>query len=67
MNAALSDRLLRLRDVVDRTNLCRAEIYVLIKKKQFPSMVKIGSSSRWSELELAAWIEEKKATRERGL
>jgi len=51
------ERLLRLRDVIDRTGLAKSTIYRNIKCKSFPEPVKVGAgASRWRESDLARWI-----------
>ena len=58
------DRLLRLSAVTARTGLNRSSLYdVLAKDPTFPRPVKIGRISAWSERELSAWIEARKAER----
>ncbi len=54
----MSDRLLRLRDVTERTGLGSSTIYRYINAGTFPAPVKIGGvTARWLESEIAAWIE----------
>ncbi|RYE50164.1 MAG: AlpA family phage regulatory protein [Rhizobiaceae bacterium] len=44
-----------------RVGLCKAMIYRLIQKKRFPAPYKaLSSSSRWSEREVKAWIDDVK-------
>lgn len=55
------DRLIKLDEVMRRVGLCKAMIYRLIQKKRFPAPYKTAStSSRWSEREVKAWIDEVK-------
>ena len=62
----ICDRLLTVREVTARISLCRAEIYKLARRGKFPVAVKLGSSARWSEIEVAEWIEKQKAARSCG-
>jgi prophage regulatory protein len=43
-------------EVIRRTGLCRARKYDRIKRREFPSPVKVGTSSMWVESEISAWI-----------
>ncbi|WP_231372879.1 AlpA family transcriptional regulator [Thioalkalivibrio sp. ALE9] len=51
-----NERLLRLRDVLDRTATSRSAWYELIKKGQAPAPIKVGASARWVESEVNTWI-----------
>lgn len=55
------DTLLRLADVQTRVGLGRSTIYKLIGLHHFPGPIRIGSASRWSLHEIAAWIEDQKS------
>jgi prophage regulatory protein len=58
--------LLRLPEVRRRTGKCRSDIYREISKGSFPAPVKLGErASAWLEHEVAAWIAERVAARER--
>jgi len=47
------------------TGLTKSSLYRLIAKGDFPKPIQIGAASRWSEIEVQAWIETKrKAPRE---
>ncbi|MGC5798860.1 helix-turn-helix transcriptional regulator [Sphingomonas sp. NFX23] len=60
--AAAIDRLLRLRDVSRVVGFSRSKIYKMIRNGQFPAPYKPGgASSRWSEMEIAEWIDGVKA------
>lgn len=51
------ERLLRLRDVMDRTGLGSSTIYRYISAGRFPAPVKIGGyAARWRESDVEAWI-----------
>lgn len=48
--------LLRLSEVEKRTGFKKTAIYDKIRRGTFPAPVPIGSSSRWVEAEIDAWI-----------
>lgn len=53
MSEIASDRLLRIKQVMEIVGLSQAMIYRLIKEKRFPQPCKPGGvSSRWSEREV---------------
>lgn len=55
------DRLLKIDEVIERVGYCKAMIYRLIQKDKFPAPYKaFSSSSRWSEREVKAWIDDVK-------
>ena len=50
-------KLLRLRDVIQKVGLSRSQIYKLIAKGSFPEQIKIGSKiSAWPEQTIDQWI-----------
>jgi prophage regulatory protein len=51
-----TERLLPLSEVEFRTGFKSSFIYQLIKEGKFPKPIKIGTSSRWRESEVQAWI-----------
>ena len=53
----MADRILRLKDVIERTGLCRSHVYGL---EGFPRAVKLGTSRAvgWSETAVDEWIAE---------
>lgn len=56
----VSQRFLRLSQVMDRTGLKRSQIYLYMKMGLFPKSVKIGISSvAWLESEVEEWINQK--------
>lgn len=65
MSAAekIQDTLLRFDAVSKRVGLGRTAIYAGINAGTFPRPVKIGLQSRWSEAEVQAWIDARKAER----
>lgn len=51
------DRLLRLRDVIDKTGLGKSTLYRKIAAGEFPRQVSVGGASvRWRESAVNAWI-----------
>lgn len=52
-----SDRLLRLRQVLDRVGLSKATLYRKISAGEFPKPVSVGRISvRWRETDVGGWI-----------
>jgi prophage regulatory protein len=68
--STLSDvkvRMLRLKQVLDRTGLGKTTIYGLQKRGQFPHSVPLTSNSvRWIESEVDDWLARHTATRVSG-
>ena len=57
MDAATTDRLLRLGEVRTRTALARSTIYRKMRDGTFPEPLKIGVRAvRWPESEIEAWL-----------
>lgn len=53
-----ADRLLRIEEVMSRIGLRRTKIYAMIREGGFPEPYKLSpKAARWSEREVAAWIE----------
>ena len=57
------DALIPLAVVIERSGLSQSEVYRLQKLGQFPRAAKNGTSARWSQNEVAAWIETRLAER----
>lgn len=56
------DRLIRMQEVTERTGLSKRMIYRLIEQGRFPLQYKPGGwSSRWSEQEVEAWMEQQRS------
>jgi len=52
-----SDRILRIRTVLDRTGLSRSTLYRKIADGSFPPQVKLGQhSSGWRESAIDRWV-----------
>lgn len=58
-----ADRLLKITEVSAQVGLGKSAIYEMITAGAFPAPVKIGCASRWSELEIQKWIEDRKRER----
>ena len=53
----MSNRLIRIKDVMDRTGLARSTVYKYINLGQFPQPIKLGTRAvAWVEREVEAWI-----------
>lgn len=55
------DRLIRLPEVLGSVGLKKTTVYDMVKRQTFPAPHKLGRTSVWSEREVQAWIETKKA------
>lgn len=53
-------KILRIKQVIDKTGLCRSAIYAKAKTGQFPSPIKLGNgrSSGWLEHEVDLWLQQ---------
>lgn len=60
------DRLIDLKEVMHQVGIGKTKIYARLKRKEFPAPVKLGFATRWSQVEVQAWIEEQKAARGNG-
>ena len=53
----MSNRLIHIKDVMDRTGLARSTVYKYINLGQFPQPIKLGTRAvAWVEREVEAWI-----------
>ena len=53
----MSNRLIRIKDAMDRTGLARSTVYKYINLGQFPQPIKLGTRAvAWVEREVEAWI-----------
>lgn len=57
------DRLLRLPAVESAAGFRKTWIYAAVQRGEFPRPAKIGRASAWSEAEVRAWVEARKAER----
>ena len=59
------NKLLRIRQVVDRTGLSRTMVYHEMKRGAFPRNLKIGRrAAAWAEADVDRWIADRLAERE---
>lgn len=53
-------RILRIKDVTEKTALCRSKIYQMMDTGDFPKSIKLGARSvGWLDSEVENWIESK--------
>lgn len=53
----MSMKLIRIKEVMDRTGLARSTIYKYMDEGRFPKQLKLGThSAAWVESEIDAWI-----------
>ncbi|MBH0058083.1 AlpA family transcriptional regulator [Pseudoalteromonas sp. SWXJZ94C] len=53
-------RLIKLKEVIEKTSLGRSTVYEFMTKGTFPKQVSLGAKSvAWLESEVDDWIEEK--------
>jgi len=53
-------RFIRIQEVIERTGLCKAWIYRLISRNEFPAQIKLGERAiAFIESDIDEWIEEK--------
>ncbi|MFM0463063.1 AlpA family transcriptional regulator [Paraburkholderia sediminicola] len=58
------DQVMRMKDVVKKIGLCRATIYAMINRGEFPRPIRIGErATGWSESELEVWLARRAAAR----
>ena len=56
----VTDRLLRMAEVIEITTLSRTTLYRLLGESKFPRPVMLSEHSpRWRESDIQAWISEK--------
>lgn len=52
-------KLLKIRDVIERTTCSRSAIYEKMKNGTFPKQIKLGERAvAWNECDIDAWIEQ---------
>jgi len=62
------ERFLRLKEVKERTGLCRTNVYVLSQRGQFPTPVRLGGRAiAWVESEVNTWMEDRKTSARAGV
>lgn len=57
------DTLLSVKGVAARTSFHPIHVWRLVRQGKFPPPTHIGKAARWSLLEIAEWIEARKAER----
>ena len=61
---AMSDRLLRRRQVEEITGMGRSSIYRLMQHGDFPPPVRVGPAAvRWRESDITSWLESRPLAR----
>jgi prophage regulatory protein len=50
------DRFLTVKEVAERLHVCRASIYLWLRRG-FPQPLKLGRASRWRAAEVEDWLE----------
>jgi prophage regulatory protein len=55
----MSERLLRLPEVMGCVELGRSRLYALVAQGSFPKPIKLGRSSAWIESEITKWVAER--------
>lgn len=62
------DQVMRMKDVVKKIGLCRATIYAMISRGEFPRPIRIGErATGWRESELEAWLASRTAARQQSM
>ncbi len=59
VTTAAPDKLLSVAEIRQRFGLSKSTTYLYVRDNRFPAPVKIGSSSRWLESEVNAWLAER--------
>ncbi|WP_165729123.1 AlpA family transcriptional regulator [Pseudoalteromonas sp. 31A1] len=60
-------RLIKLKEVIEKTSLGRSTIYEFMAKDTFPKQISLGAKSvAWLESEVDDWIMEKLGNRDNG-
>lgn len=59
----MSETLLSLRAVLDRTSLSRSTVYRFMAEGTFPKPVALGTRKAWLESEVSEWIDARIAER----
>lgn len=50
------ERLIRVREVLEKVGLGKTTVYALIKAGEFPQPRKVGHASLWVESEIEGWV-----------
>lgn len=58
-------KLIKLKEVIAKTSICRTSIYSKIAEGKFPKPVKLGArASAWLESEIDQWINDRLSERD---
>ena len=61
-------KILRLKQVVDRTGICRALVYRYIRQGKFPTSIRLGERAvGWREADVEQWISSRQSNTPVGL
>lgn len=60
----MRDRLISIKVVLDRAGIGRTKMRELMARGEFPQVVHVGTSARWSEVEIEDWIRRQLDARE---
>lgn len=52
----IEQRLLRTKDVMEKTNFSRPKLKMLMKNNQFPKNIKIGGATVWHSDDVSFWL-----------
>lgn len=64
----ITNRLIRLREVLAATGLARSTLYLLISQNKFPKPVKLTERTvAWPQDEIQEWIDERIEDRDEGV
>jgi prophage regulatory protein len=59
-NQEIIERVIRIKEVMDRTGLSRSTIYLQVRDGEFPKPINLGSRSvGWLQSEVDSWIAQK--------
>lgn len=54
----MQQRLLRIKEVCQRVGLCRASVYNMVRRNDFPAPVQVGAQAvRWRSEDIEKWCE----------
>lgn len=63
----MAERILRLPAVVERVGLSKSTIYDMIRRREFPDSIALGTRARgWREADLERWISDRARLTEAG-
>lgn len=53
----MSEKLLRIAAVLERTGFSQAKLYALMQRGDFPRPIKVDGCALWPESKVSAWID----------